>query len=172
MGVEFVQTDSKGHPGYVSWFSETPEASIAPGVVQDALAQWRAATRLLGIPLHAHYSGIWDSAAGARHPEWRLLTAQKKPVQIPEEVLHDLGLRYSTYEPRWAADMYTDELISARPVFDVQALSEDYTARTNAQSFERLLNKHLDHWRKQRIACSGFQVEDGAGILKLGLLQP
>ena len=74
-GVEFVQTDSKGHPGMTTWFSQTPEATVAPGVVKDALAQWRAATRKLGIPLHAHYSGIWDAAAGAKHPDWRLLTA-------------------------------------------------------------------------------------------------
>jgi len=74
-GAEFVQTDSKGHPGYTSWYSQTPETNGAPGVVKDALAQWRAATRKLGIPLHAHYSGIMDTAAGARHPDWCILNA-------------------------------------------------------------------------------------------------
>jgi hypothetical protein len=32
-GCEYVQTDSKGHPGYTSWFSKTPDASVGPGVV-------------------------------------------------------------------------------------------------------------------------------------------
>ena len=82
-GVEFVQTDSKGHPGYTSWVSHTPGASVAPGLAQDALAQWRAATRALGIPLHAHYSGIWDQAAGAKFPEWCLLTADGTPAGAP-----------------------------------------------------------------------------------------
>ncbi len=82
-GVEFVQTDSKGHPGYTTWESLTPDASIAPGLVQDALAQWRAATRMLGLPLHAHYSGIWDQAAGAKHPDWCLLTADGSPATAP-----------------------------------------------------------------------------------------
>ncbi len=79
-GAEFVQTDSKGHPGYTSWYSATPEANGAPGVAQDALAQWRAATRALGIPLHAHYSGIWDAAAGAKHPDWCIRNADGSPA--------------------------------------------------------------------------------------------
>jgi len=82
-GADFVQTDSKGHPGYASWRSRTPAASIAPGVVEDALAHWRAATQSLGIPLHAHYSGIWDSMAGAKNPDWRLLAADGSPAQAP-----------------------------------------------------------------------------------------
>jgi len=53
------------------------------GVVRDALAQWRAATRALGLPLHAHYSGLWDGAAGAKHPDWRLLTADGTPASPP-----------------------------------------------------------------------------------------
>lgn len=78
MGPEFVQTDCKGHAGYTSWFSKLPEASVPPGLTHDALAQWRAATAALGLPLHCHYSGIWDKAAGARHPEWCVVPAQPK----------------------------------------------------------------------------------------------
>ncbi len=70
MGCQFVQTDCKGHPGYTSWFSKTPGASVSPGVKKDALKGWRAATRKLGLPLHCHYSGVWDAAAGARHGDW------------------------------------------------------------------------------------------------------
>jgi len=69
-GCQFVQTDCKGHPGYTSWFSKTPNASVSPGVKKDALKGWRAATRRLGLPLHCHYSGVWDAAAGAKHPDW------------------------------------------------------------------------------------------------------
>jgi hypothetical protein len=69
-GADFVQTDCKGHPGYTSWFSQTPGASVPPGLEADALAGWREATRALGLPLHCHYSGIWDNAAGEKHPEW------------------------------------------------------------------------------------------------------
>ena len=70
MGCQFVQTDCKGHPGYTSWYSRTPGASVSPGVKKDALKGWRAATAQLGLPLHCHYSGVWDAAAGARHPDW------------------------------------------------------------------------------------------------------
>jgi hypothetical protein len=70
MGCQFVQTDCKGHAGYTSWYSKTPGASVSPGVKKDALKGWRAATRQLGLPLHCHYSGAWDAAAGDKHPDW------------------------------------------------------------------------------------------------------
>jgi hypothetical protein len=79
MAPDFVQTDCKGHPGMTSWFSKIPGATVAPGVVKDALAQWRAATRRLGMPLHAHYSGVWDIAAGRKHPGWCARDQDDKP---------------------------------------------------------------------------------------------
>lgn len=72
LGVDFVQTDCKGHPGYLSWFSELPASSVPPGLERDALAGWRMQTRRFGLPLHCHYSGIWDKAAGKRFPEWHI----------------------------------------------------------------------------------------------------
>jgi hypothetical protein len=80
-GCDFVQTDCKGHPGYTSWHSRVPEASVSPGVRRDALKGWREATRRLGLPLHCHYSGIWDGAAGARHPDWCALDSAGKPIE-------------------------------------------------------------------------------------------
>ncbi len=68
-----MQTDCKGHPGYTSWYSQVPDASVSPGVVKDVMAGWRAATAKMGIKLHCHYSGVWDSAAGEKHPEWSVL---------------------------------------------------------------------------------------------------
>lgn len=80
---DFVQTDCKGHPGMTSWFSKVPTATVSPGVVKDAMTRWRAATRKLGLPLHCHYSGVWDQAAGTRHPDWCVVTADDKPAGAP-----------------------------------------------------------------------------------------
>lgn len=82
-GVDFVQTDCKGHPGYTSWFSQTPEASVPPQLKADALKGWREATRQLGLPLHCHYSGIWDKAAGEKHPDWTIITRDGKYAGQP-----------------------------------------------------------------------------------------
>ena len=79
MAPDFVQTDCKGHPGYTSWFSKVHNASVPPGLKKDALKQWRDATRKLGLPLHCHYSGIWDKAAALKHPEWAVRTADGTP---------------------------------------------------------------------------------------------
>jgi hypothetical protein len=83
MGPDFVQTDCKGHPGQTSWFSRVPDATVSPGVVKDAMEQWRAATRKLGMPLHCHYSGIWDKAAGEKHPEWCVQTHEGQAAGAP-----------------------------------------------------------------------------------------
>lgn len=83
MAPDFVQTDCKGHPGYTSWFSKVADASVPPGLKQDALMQWRQATRKLGLPLHCHYSGVWDTAAGAKHPEWCVVTADGQVSGAP-----------------------------------------------------------------------------------------
>jgi len=84
MGPDFVQTDCKGHPGMTSWFSKAPNATVSPGVVKDAMKQWRAATRKLGMPLHCHYSGIWDKAAGAKHPAWCTVGNDGRPGGAPD----------------------------------------------------------------------------------------
>ncbi len=76
MNPDFVQTDCKGHAGYTSWFSKVKYASTPPKLKKDALMQWRKATRSLGLPLHCHYSGIWDKAAGAKHRSWCVVNAE------------------------------------------------------------------------------------------------
>lgn len=65
---DFVQCDCKGHPGVASY--PTKIGVAAKGIVKDALKVWRGATKKMGIPLVMHYSGVWDTAALALHPEW------------------------------------------------------------------------------------------------------
>jgi alpha-L-fucosidase len=65
---DWVQCDAKGHPGYASY--PTQLGNAAPGLAQDALRIWRDVTRDLGIRLGVHYSGVWDTLAIARHPDW------------------------------------------------------------------------------------------------------
>ncbi|MEQ8677170.1 MAG: alpha-L-fucosidase [Aggregatilineales bacterium] len=80
MQPDWIQTDCKGHAGYTSWFSEAEHATISPGIVHDALLGWRNATLKLGIKLHCHYSGVWDAAAGRKHPEWCMVDKNGHPL--------------------------------------------------------------------------------------------
>lgn len=66
---DYIQVDTKGHPGLTSFFSEYSE-DVAPGLENDHLKIIRAETEKRGIALYAHHSGIWDSAACKKHPEW------------------------------------------------------------------------------------------------------
>ncbi len=105
-GADWVQTDSKGHTGLTSWFSKTSAASVGPGVKKDALRRWRAATRRLRLPLHAHYSGIWDIAAALKHPEWCATTHDGKPGSTTW-----MGVTYPTCGKMCPRGPYLEELM-------------------------------------------------------------
>lgn len=66
---DYVQVDTKGHPGYSSYPTKAGvTADLAEGV--DRLRVWRDVTRRCGVALYAHHSSLWDAAAAAQHPEW------------------------------------------------------------------------------------------------------
>jgi hypothetical protein len=65
---DFVQYDSKGHPGYLGFPSKT--GMSAPGIVQDSLAIWRRVTAAHGVALYNHFSGVLDGLAVNKNPGW------------------------------------------------------------------------------------------------------
>ena len=65
---DFVQFDTKGHPGYASFMSEY--GTVAPGLTVDHLKIIREETKKRGILLFAHYSGHIDKRAITDHPDW------------------------------------------------------------------------------------------------------
>lgn len=80
--VDLLQSDSKGHEGMVSWDSKTPAATIATnGIVHEMIDCWVKAGKEMGVPCQAHYSGIFDQAAGKKFPEWNVVNAEGKPVE-------------------------------------------------------------------------------------------
>ena len=99
---DWVQIDSKGHPGFTSWKSEVPAALVAPHLGRDAVAAWREATRRLGVPLVCHYSGFIDLEQCRRHPEWRASV----PWIDPSQPLDD-------YNQAWVCprSSYWDEVV-------------------------------------------------------------
>lgn len=74
---DYIQTDCKGHPGLSSY--PTKVGNRAPGFVGDPLRLWRQVTAEHGVALYMHYSGVWDSEAIRRHPEWAARNADGKP---------------------------------------------------------------------------------------------
>ncbi len=74
---DYVQVDCKGHPGVASYPSEV--GTPAGGFAKDQLAMWRKETEKAGVALYVHYSGVWDSAAMTRHPEWAVRDEKGKP---------------------------------------------------------------------------------------------
>jgi hypothetical protein len=73
---DYIQIDCKGHRGLSSY--PTKVGNPAPGFVGDPLRVWRAVTAKRGVALYLHYSGVWDSEAIIRHPDWGAINADAK----------------------------------------------------------------------------------------------
>ena len=73
---DYIQIDCKGHPGLSSY--PTKVGNPAPGFVGDPLRLWRHVTADHGVALYMHYSGVWDSEAIRRHPDWGVINADGK----------------------------------------------------------------------------------------------
>ena len=70
---DYLQIDCKGHPGLSSY--PTKAGNQAPGFVGDPLRLWREVTAEHGVALYMHYSGVWDSEAIRKHPDWAVINA-------------------------------------------------------------------------------------------------
>ena len=81
---DYIQIDCKGHPGFSSY--PTKVGNPVPGFVGDPLRVWRQATAEKGVALFMHYSGVWDGAQVARHPEWAAVSADGKPSKTATSV--------------------------------------------------------------------------------------
>lgn len=65
---DYIQVDSKGHPGYSSY--PTKVGYSTNSFVNDPLKIWREVTNRHNLPLYVHYSGLWDDKAISENPDW------------------------------------------------------------------------------------------------------
>lgn len=64
---DFVQCDCKGHPGNASY--PTSLGNAAAHLDADNLKIWSDTVHGRGLPLFVHYSGVYDAAYTAAHPD-------------------------------------------------------------------------------------------------------
>jgi len=65
---DFIQVDTKGHPGISSY--PTKVGVAAAGIVKDPLKIFREVTARKRVALYSHFSGVLDEAAVKNPPEW------------------------------------------------------------------------------------------------------
>jgi hypothetical protein len=102
---DYVQYDSKGHPGWLGWPSKVGPS--APGIVKDSLEIWRKVTASRNVALYIHFSGVWDSEACKRHPEWARVSPDGERDKnqtstfgpyVDELMIRELGEAASKYD--------------------------------------------------------------------------
>jgi hypothetical protein len=124
---DFVQCDSKGHPGHSSY---PTKVGVHPPIAVDILRKWREITAKYDITLYAHHSGIWDMAAAKEHPEWAVVEengeitdkmsvfgeyADKRLIPQLKELALDYGLNGAWLDGEcWATQVdYGEKAVSA-----------------------------------------------------------
>ncbi len=68
---DYVQIDTKGHPGLSSY--PTKVGQPAPLMRGDQIKMWRELTAERGIALYGHHSGLFDIYQATHHPEWAIV---------------------------------------------------------------------------------------------------
>lgn len=69
---EYVQIDTKGHPGLSSYPTEVGNRAFE--IKADMLKFWREETKKRDILLFAHHSGLFDIEVARLHPEWAVVS--------------------------------------------------------------------------------------------------
>ena len=170
---DFIQVDTKGHPGWTSFPSRM--GNSMPRITGNPLQLWRQVTREEGVGLYAHYSGVADTRYASQHPDHTATTrAGKKDVWatrtngpyvdsllIPQlcELALDYGLdgawvdgecwaAIPDYDPRTVADFRKETGLDART---------DTCAFRNycRDLFRRYLNHYVDSVHRR---CPEFKL--------------
>ncbi len=79
--VNSINVFAKCHHGWA--YYDTKIAARHPALKFDLLGEMVRALRREGIAVNYYYSLVWDVLQAARHPEWRAITADGKPVGRP-----------------------------------------------------------------------------------------
>ncbi|HSB94532.1 MAG TPA: hypothetical protein VLC28_15515, partial [Flavitalea sp.] len=70
---DFIQVDSKGHPGITSF--PVSVGTQATSFAKDPLRLFRDVTARHSVALYIHYSGVKDIEAISKHPDWARINA-------------------------------------------------------------------------------------------------
>lgn len=139
---DFIQCDTKGHPGYASY--ETKVGSRAPHLERDLLRMWRDVTKEYNVPLYSHYSGLWDMKAAIDHPEWAIVSSEGNET--------DRMSPFSEYANKLLIPMM-GELINDYQIDgawvdgECWALICDYSLHAK-KAYEKEFNKPLSKWEE------------------------
>lgn len=119
---DFIQVDTKGHPGYASY--PTKVGISAPEIANDPLSIFRAATTKRGVGLYSHYSSILDGAAATTHPDWARMDASGKKDPRAISIFSDYVDKYFIPELKEISDHHLDGIWVDG---DCWALQPDYS---------------------------------------------
>src|SRR5699024_8821627 len=70
---DFIQVDSKGHPGYSSYPTEIGYSKQS--FVKDPMGVWSAKTKQQDVDLYVHHSNFLDDKALKENPDWSMVNA-------------------------------------------------------------------------------------------------
>lgn len=170
---DFIQVDTKGHPGWASY--PTALGNAIPRITGNPLRLWRQVTREEGVALFAHYSGVADMRYASLHPdgtalgpdgkvnEWATRTNGPYADSLLIPQLCELALDYGL-DGAWVDGECWATVPDYGPVTRAAFREETgLDARTEPQAFRdygrELFRRYLNHYVDSVHArCPGFRV--------------
>lgn len=137
---DFLEMDSKGHPGYTSYYSK--HGSIAPGLVFDQLKVFSEECAKRGISLSVHHSGIFDILACKDHPEWAAV--------LPDGTIDEMHIDPSS---EYADKKFIPQMIELGKDYGVTGVWIDGDCWAMVPSYTK---HHMDEFYKR----TGFKTVD------------
>src|SRR5678815_2209096 len=144
---DFIQVDSKGHPGITSFPVSvgTPATSFA----KDPLRIFRDVTSKHGVALYIHYSGVFDNEAIAKHPEW---------ARINEDGSRDPG--NTSVHSAYSDQLLIPQLKEAITKYHVNGAWVDGDCWATGPDYsEASLNKYFQQTGKKPIPSSEKKID-------------
>lgn len=77
---DFIQCDTKGHPGNASYFTKV--GNQAPGLKINLLNEWKNVCHKFNVPGYSHISGAWDARQTDEYPSWAQFTKSGEKTLI------------------------------------------------------------------------------------------
>ena len=176
---DFIQFDTKGHPGYASFMTEY--GNVAPGLEVDHLKIIREETKKRGILLFAHYSGTFEAKVTKEHPDWATMrqdgtrsqivnvtdTPYYETIMLPQlqELAHKYGFDgvWVDGDSAFAEFDYSPAVIEKfRKETGFEMVGDESTSPSRV-AFCKMERKRIDEYieryaRDLHATCPGFEV--------------
>lgn len=140
---DFIQCDSKGHPGISSY--PTKIGHPAKGLKCDNLKIWSDTAKKNNIPLYVHHSGLYDVSYTKAHPEMAECDKEGNPTD------------YVSLFGRYAEDYLIPSINEMIDMYDIDGVWMDGECWAVHRDYSPLAKEHMPNGFSDDVMRKAFE---------------